>query len=243
MVSAIRMGQYLPMFPRTALVTGGASGIGAAIVELLRSEGAQVQVLDLQDGFDVSDPGAWDDVGPVDLACLNAGVTTGEADLAKLSVDAYRRVLATNVDGVVLGVRRLAGVLEPRSAIVATASLAGLTPLPRDPIYTLSKHAVIGFVRAVAPQLAERGIRIAAVAPGIADTPLIDGALRSAVERAGFPLLRPEEIAATVLLAARSEETGEVWAVQPGRAPVQFRFPSVPGPRDASGAPVGPPPS
>jgi NAD(P)-dependent dehydrogenase (short-subunit alcohol dehydrogenase family) len=243
MVIAMRMGQYLPMFPRTALVTGGASGIGAAIVELLRGEGAEVQVLDLRDGFDVSDPRAWEDVQPVELACLNAGVITGEGDVTKLSDDAYRRILATNVDGVVLGVRRLAGVMERGSAIVVTASLAGLTPLERDPVYTLTKHAVVGFVRAVAPQLAERGIRIAAVAPGAADTPLIDGELRSVVERAGFPLLRPEEIAATVLLAARSDETGEVWAVQPGREPMPFRFPSVPGPRDASGASVGPPPS
>ena len=239
----MRMGQYLPMFPRTALVTGGASGIGAAIVELLRGEGADVQVLDLRDGFDVSDPRAWEDVQPVELACLNAGVITDEGDVTKLSDDAYRRILATNVDGVVLGVRRLAGVMERGSAIVVTASLAGLTPLERDPVYTLTKHAVVGFVRAVAPQLAERGIRIAAVAPGAADTPLIDGELRNAVERAGFPLLRPEEIAATVLLAARSDETGEVWAVQPGREPMPFRFPSVPGPRDASGASVGPPPS
>jgi NAD(P)-dependent dehydrogenase (short-subunit alcohol dehydrogenase family) len=53
MVIAIRMRQYLPMFPRTALVTGGASGIGAAIVELLRNEGADVQLLDIADGFDV----------------------------------------------------------------------------------------------------------------------------------------------------------------------------------------------
>src|SRR5437588_671723 len=148
------MRQYLPMFPRTALVTGGASGIGAA-----------------------------------------------------------------------------------------TASLAGLTPLGSDPIYTLTKHAVIGFVRSAAPQLAERGIRINAVAPGIADTPMVDGELRDAVEREGFPLLKAEEVARVVLLAARSEETGQVWAVQPGREPIQFRFPSVPGPRDPSGARVGPPPS
>jgi NAD(P)-dependent dehydrogenase (short-subunit alcohol dehydrogenase family) len=63
------------MFPRTALVTGGASGIGAAIVELLRADGAEVTVLDLRDGVDVSDAAAWERerVGPVELACLNAG--------------------------------------------------------------------------------------------------------------------------------------------------------------------------
>src|SRR5262245_44131745 len=239
----MRMRQYLPMFPRSALVTGGESGIGAAIVALLRAEGAHVLVLDLQSGFDVSDPRAWDGVGPVELACLNAGVVTGERSGTDLADGAYRRVPAANVDGVVFGVRRLAQTMQPGSAIVATASLAGLTPLPSDPIYTLSKHAVIGFVRSVAAQLAERGIRINAVAPGIADTPMIDGELRTAVEREGFPLLRPEDVARAVLLAARSEETGQVWAVQPGREPVQFRFPNVPGPRDERGESVGPPPS
>lgn len=230
------------MFPRTALVTGGASGIGAAIVALLEREGAEVRVLDVRDGFDVSDPAAWEDVGPVELACLNAGVVTGQGDLAQVSDADYRRILGTNVDGVVFGTRRLTRVMERGSAIVATASLAGLTAMPSDPLYTLTKHAVVGFVRSVAPQLAERGIRINAVAPGIADTPLI-GDAKAALEREGFPLLRAADVARAVLLAARSDESGQVWAVQPGREPLQFRFPNVPGPRDPSGAPVGPPPS
>jgi NAD(P)-dependent dehydrogenase (short-subunit alcohol dehydrogenase family) len=239
MVIAIRMRQYPPMFPRTALVTGSASGIGAAIVDLLRSEGADVQALDLTDGFDVSDAHAWDGVSAVELACLNAGVTTGEQDVSRLSDDAYRRILGANLDGVVFGVRRLATVMEPGSAIVATASLAGLVPSPEDPIYTLTKHAVIGFVRSVAPQLEERGIRINAVAPGFVETPLIDSA---PFAEAGFPLLQPEDVARAVLDAARSDETGQVWVVQPGREPLRFRFPNVPGPRDASGASVGAPP-
>jgi NAD(P)-dependent dehydrogenase (short-subunit alcohol dehydrogenase family) len=229
------------MFPATALVTGGASGIGAAIVALLERDGADVQVLDVRDGFDVSDASAWDAVGPVELACLNAGVVTREADVTQLQDDGYRRILGTNVDGVVFGTRRLARVMDEGSAIVVTASLAGLVALPRDPVYTLTKHAVIGFVRAVAPQLAERGIRINAVAPGIVDTPLL-GESGARLKEEGFPLLRPEDVAEAVLLAAHSEETGQVWAVQPGREPLQFRFPNVPGPRDSAGASVGPPP-
>lgn len=230
------------MFPRTALVTGGASGIGAAIATALEREGAEVRVLDLRDGFDVSDPSAWESVGPVDLACLNAGVTTGTSELTEVSDDAYRRILAANVDGVVLGTRRMAKVMSPGSAIVVTASLAGIVPLATDPLYSLTKHAVVGFVRSVAAQLERRQIRIAAVAPGIVDTPLI-AETRALLEQARFPLLRPEEVAETVLRAARSGRSGEIWAIQPGREAEPFRFPNVPGARDAAGTSAGRPPA
>jgi NAD(P)-dependent dehydrogenase (short-subunit alcohol dehydrogenase family) len=237
------MGQYLPMFPRTALVTGAASGIGAAIAASLRDRGCDVLALDLEEGFDVADPAAWADVDAVELACLNAGVTTQERDIRAVSDRAYRRILGANVDGVVFGVRRLAAVQQPGSAIVVTASLAGLVAAAADPLYTLTKHAVVGFVRSVAPQLRERGIRISAVAPGFVDTPLIGDEGRARFVAAGFPLLQPEEVAEAVLTAAESPESGHVWVVQPGREPVRFRFPNVPGPRDESGAPVGAPPS
>ena len=151
----------------TALVTGSAGGIGSAIVGKLVAEGFQVQELDLASGFDVSDPSAWEHVGSVDLACLNAGVITGDdGQLTELTDDQYRRAIGVNVDGVVFGVRRLDRVMPKGSTIVVTASLAGLTAIPDDPIYGLTKHAVVGFVRSVAPQLAERGIRIQAVCPG-----------------------------------------------------------------------------
>jgi NAD(P)-dependent dehydrogenase (short-subunit alcohol dehydrogenase family) len=216
---------------RTALVTGGRSGIGAAAVRLLEDEGAVVQVLDLADGFDVADQRAWADVRAVELAFLNAGIGTGTSELADVTDDAYRRILATNVDGVVLGVRRLAAVMEPGGAIVVTASLAGLTAMPADPLYALTKHALVGFVRSVAPQLAARSLTINAVAPGIVDTPLLGAETRERIVQSGFPLLRPQEVAAAALVAARSGETGQVWAIQPGREPLKFRFPNVPGPR------------
>ena len=227
------------MFPETALVTGGASGIGRAIVERLEAEGAEVRSLDLQDGFDVADPAAWELVEPAELACLNAGVVTRGADVAELTEREYRRVMGANVDGVVYGVRRLAATMRPGSAIVVTASLAGLIPTEGDVIYTLTKHAVVGFVRAVAPQLQARGIRINMVNPGFVDTPMVDE-LRDAFTEAGFPLLRPRDVAEAVLLAARDEETGQAWVVQPGREPLKFRFPNVPGPR-VDGVGMAPP--
>jgi NAD(P)-dependent dehydrogenase (short-subunit alcohol dehydrogenase family) len=218
-------------FPRTALVTGGASGIGAATVELLKREAVEVRVLDLRDGFDVADPDAWEGVGPVDLAFLNAGVDTGVTDVAELTDELYRRAVGTNVDGIVLGVRRMAREMAPGSSIVATASLAGLTAMPHDPIYTLTKHAVVGFVRSVAPQLLERGIRVNAVCPGFADTPIVPADLRAELQGHGVPLIAPELVAQAVLAAARSPESGQAWVVQPGREPLVYEFRGIPGPR------------
>ena len=205
-------------------MTGGRSGIGAALVAALEREGTPVRVLDLADGFDVGDPTAWDQVEPVELACLNAGVTTGAGDVAALTDAQYRRILGANVDGVVFGVRRLAGVMERGGAIVVTASLAGLTTAKVDPVYSLTKHAVVGFVRSAAPQLAERGLTINAVCPAIVDTPLLGEARERAIA-AGIELLRPEQIADAVLAAARDGSTGEAWVCLPGKAPFRHEFP------------------
>jgi len=208
---------------RSALVTGGRSGIGAAVVAALERDGVEVQVLDVVDGFDVSDPRAWDGVGAVDLACLNAGIVTGEGDVATLTDERYRRALGVNVDGVVYGVRRLAQVMDQGSAIVVTASLAGLTTVYADPIYGGTKHFLIGFVRSVARQLAEREITINAVCPAIVDTPILGGSREEIVAK-GIPMLRPEEIADAIMLAARDGSTGQAWVCMPGRPPERFQF-------------------
>lgn len=215
-----------------AIVTGGEGGLGRAFRARLEREGYQVESLDISTGFDVSDPAAWERVGAVDLACLNAGVLTGELDAAS-----YRRAVSVNVDGVVLGVLHLRQVMD-EGTIVATASLAGLTAMPSDPVYSLTKHAVVGFVRSMAPQV--EPIRLNAVCPGIADTPMIDHQ-REAFAAARFPLLAPEEVADAMWRAATSGATGECWFVQPGREPAPFRFPNLPGPR-AEGERVGTPP-
>jgi NAD(P)-dependent dehydrogenase (short-subunit alcohol dehydrogenase family) len=215
----------------TALVTGSAGGIGSAIVRKLRAEGLEVRELDLVNGFDVSDPEAWEHVGSVDLACLNAGVLTGSEDVANLTDREYRRALAVNVDGVVYGVRRLDRVMPTGSTIVVTASLAGLTAIPDDPIYGLTKHAVVGFVRSVAPQLRQRGIRIQAVCPGWADTGLLTSEFKQQLDGRGYRLLEPSAVADGVWAAYKSEGTGEAWVVQPGREPLLYEFKGVPGPR------------
>ncbi|HTZ06553.1 MAG TPA: SDR family oxidoreductase [Gaiellaceae bacterium] len=209
-----------------ALVTGGRSGIGAAIVDALGD--ADVTVLDLADGQDVGDPATWHALdGPFDAAFLNAGIAIGVEDVAELTDEDYRRIMRVNVDGVVFGVRELAARLMPDGgSIVATASLAGLVANAFDPIYTASKHAVVGFVRAAAPSLAARGIRINALCPAYTDTPIVADEIRGLVP----PLMEPSFVAEAALRALGDEETGRAWVVQMNRIE-PFRFPGVPGPR------------
>ena len=209
------------------LITGGRGGLGRAFAEALPD--AEITSLDIADGFDVGDPGAWRALeGGFDAAFLNAGITTGEADVASLTDEQYVRALRANVDGVVYGTRELASRLMPKGgSIVATASLAGLTAVPMDPIYSLTKHAVVGFVRSVAPQLAARGIRINALCPGFADTPIVASEVRELID---VPLIEPSFVADAALQALNDEETGRAWVVQPNHI-VPFRFQNLPGPR------------
>lgn len=209
-----------------ALVTGGRGGIGAALVSALGE--SEATVLDLPE-FDVGDPEAWRSLdGEFDAAFLNAGIGIGHPDVAELPDAEYRRIVGANLDGVVFGTRELAGRLMPNGgSIVATASLAGLTGMPFDPAYTATKHAVVGWVRAAAPGLAARGIRLNALCPGFTDTPIMDTALR---EMVGGPLIEPSFVAEAALRVLADPETGRAWVVQPNRVE-PFRFPGVPGPR------------
>ena len=207
-----------------ALVTGGRGGIGSAICALLDDP----VPLDLP-GFDVSDPGSWKGLpGEFDVAFLNAGIGIGYPDPAELPETEYRRIVGANLDGVVFGTCELARRLMPAGgSIVATASLAGLTVMPFDPAYTATKHAVVGWVRAAAPGLAEHGIRINALCPGFTDTPIVRDELRG---RLPVPLMEPSFVAEAALQIAADAETGRAWVVQPNRVE-PFRFPGVPGPR------------
>lgn len=251
---------------KVAVVTGGASGIGRAVVRRLAVEGVRVVVADLAEdegrqaaaevdgrfvALDVSRPEAWDGLvsdvtgalGGIDIAHLNAGVTTGAGELHELTDEQYRRILGANVDGVVFGARAVVPAMAARGggAIVATASLASLIGFPPDPVYALTKHAVIGFVRSLAPKLAERGISVNAVCPGLVDTPLLGVAAKSQLTAAGFPLMPPEQIADAVVDAMAGGLTGEAWVCQPGRAPERYRFGHVPGPRTEGAEGMVPP--
>ena len=114
-------------------------------------------------------------------------------------------------------------------------------PPPADPVYAATKHAVIGLVRSLGPQLASAGVSVHAICPGITDTAIVAESAKDELRAAGFPLIPPEQIAAGVLHAIRSPETGAAWVCQAGREPVHFQFHQVPGPRLADGSAPTPP--
>jgi NAD(P)-dependent dehydrogenase (short-subunit alcohol dehydrogenase family) len=216
-----------------ALVTGGRGGIGRAIAEAYSTaEGGDVVALDLPE-FDVSSREAWAALeGEFDAAFLNAGIGIGYPDVAELPDGELDRIVGANFLGVVYGTRECARRLMPRGgAIVATASLAGLTGMPFDPMYTATKHAVVGFVRGAAPGLAARGIRLNALCPGFTDTPIVEDELRG---RLPAPLMEPSFVAQAALQALNDEEVGRAWIVQPNRV-LPFSYPGIPGPRAGSG--------
>ena len=222
------------------IITGAASGIGAAVVKAVRTSGVDVIALDVDEArglalaeetgalyrsLDVGDPSQWQQLadyldadgahlGPPTRVHLNAGIQIAppEAPLSEYQLEAatlerYRRMMSVNVDGVVFGLQTLLPLLPPGAAIVVTASLAGVTPYAVDPLYAMSKHAVVGLVRSLAPQLARRGISIHALCPGAVNTDIIPHAQKT--DEALF--MPPEDLAKDVVELMEEPESGKSW--------------------------------
>jgi len=249
---------------KVALVTGGANGIGRAAARRLAAGGAHVVVADVdRDGgqqvagqvggaFVLCDVRNIEDsqaavaqavnrFGGLDIAFLNAGVATTTFGLgADFDPAAYRRAMAINVDGVFFGVHAALPALTARGggAIVLTASLAGLTAVPLDPVYCANKHAVVGLARALGPALAGHGIAVNALCPGFADTAINIG-VHDVIAEARIPLLAVDDVVDAFMAILASGETGQAWYVQSGRPSEPFRFRNVPGPRADDGTRVG----
>lgn len=181
---------------KVAVVTGAASGIGRATAARLGSEGARLLLVD-RDGAqlaatakdldaaahleaDVTDEAAVDgyvaeaeSLGGIDLFVNNAGIEGRVAPIVELALEDWDRVQAVNARGVFLGLRAVLRSMTKTGrggAIVNTASQAGIKGGPSFSPYIASKHAVVGLTRTAALEVASKGIRVNAVAPGFIDT-------------------------------------------------------------------------
>lgn len=182
-----------------ALVTGGASGIGAAIAARLQADGARVAVLDVDPGgaaegqlalaCDVSVDASVraavatvvDELGGVDIVVNNAGIGAS-GTVADNGDDEWHRVLDVNVLGLVRVTRAALPHLRRSSApaVVNTCSIAATAGLPQRALYSASKGAVLALTRAMAADHVAEGIRVNCVNPGTADTPWVQRLLAAA---------------------------------------------------------------
>ncbi len=230
---------------RVALVTGGASGIGAAVARRLVSEGAAVASFDLQPASaegvlalagDVSKSAdieaavkrVEDELGAIDVLVCSAGVPGVSLPSMEISDEEWRRVLAINTDGVFFCNRTVAPGMVERGygRIVNVASIAGKEGNPMAAAYSASKAAVIALTKAIGKDLARTGVLVNCVAPAVIETPILEGVSQAhidyMVER--IPMGRmgsPDEVAALIGWLASEEcsfSTGATYDISGGRA-------------------------
>ena len=203
-----------------AVVTGGGSGIGAAVADLLLRCGANVTVADLSasDPVDVTDRGALDRLareveqarGRLDVLVNAAGVLTPNLPADELPADDFVRAFEVNVLGTVNACQAFFPLLRAsRGAIVNVASQAALVSLPQQAAYSAAKGAVAALTRSLAIDWAEHGIRANAVAPGFTLTPMTEAFFENEVfteaATGRIPLgriLAAEEIAGAIVFLA-----------------------------------------
>jgi 2-dehydro-3-deoxy-L-rhamnonate dehydrogenase (NAD+) len=217
---------------RTALVTGGASGIGAAVVARLRESGADVHVFDLANGEDVRDSGQLDAaverLPRLDVLVCAAGVGGDSLHTEDVSDDEWNRVHAVNLNGVFFANRAAIPKMKAGGygRIVNIASIAGKEGNPMAAAYSSSKGAVIAMTKAIGKDVAGTGILVNSVAPAVINTPIL-GQISDehiAYMTARIPLARvgePPEVAALICWLASEEmtfSTGACFDISGGRA-------------------------
>nr|WP_296075993.1 SDR family NAD(P)-dependent oxidoreductase [uncultured Actinoplanes sp.] len=221
---------------RTALITGGMSGIGAACARRLALDGVKVLTLDIADGADVQADvsraeavfAAADRIGPVDILVNSAGIVGPNAPLWEVPLDGWERTFAVNVSGVVHTCQAFVPGMRARGwgRIVNVASIAGKDGNPNMAPYSASKAAVIALTKSLGKELATSGVLVNAVAPAVIETPM-----NAATEPAALAHItslipmhrtgRASEVAELIAWLAGdgvSFSTGAVYDISGGRA-------------------------
>ena len=239
-----------------AFITGGASGIGAEMARRFTREGASVVIADVNDTLgkaiavevggeyvhlDVTDATAWDKIitthKPFDIVCLNAGVATKtdvfgatvDYPFQHLDNDSYQHIMSINVDGAVFGARAvIPGMVDRKSGhILITASLAGIVAIAADPIYGLTKHAMVGLTKSLGAALEPHGVCVSALCPAFLDTPLLSDNTRKNLSLLGLGIMEVS-IAGDLAMRALTERiSGAQWIVMDGQSISQY-IPAAP---------------
>ncbi len=221
---------------RTALVTGGASGLGAATAARLRADGLAVTTLDVSGTADVA-ADVTDEamlrriagqIGPVDVLINSAGIIGANKPLLETTAEEWRRVFDVNVLGTVNTMRTFVpGMCERRwGRVVNFASMAGKDGNPNLSIYSASKAAVIGLTKSAGKELATAGVLVNAIAPAVIATPMNDSTAPDVLAHVVslIPMKRigrPEEVAELVAFLSSDQvsfSTGAVYDISGGRA-------------------------
>ena len=218
------MSQFIGRFSgRTAVITGGASGLGKAVAHRIVQEGGAVSLWDVNPAalnvaradvaaahigeVDVSDHAAvaraaketYETLGRIDILINSAGITGATVPVQDFPIDSWHRTLAINVDGVFFACREVIPYMLTNGygRIVNVASVAGKEGNPNASAYSASKAAVIGFTKSLGKELAQRGILANAITPATFESPILQQLPRSQVDymRAKIPMGRLGEIA------------------------------------------------
>ena len=223
---------------RTALITGGAQGIGAAIAKRLQASGAKVRIWDLDGSpkVDVTDPRVVDaatrqalkDLGKIDVLVNNAGIAGENKPTMDYPVEEWERVLRVNLTSQFLCCRAVAPqmVKARYGRIVNIASIAGKEGNPNAVAYSASKAGVISLTKSLGKELAQTGVLVNCVTPAAAKTAIFDQMTESHIQYmlSKIPMNRfvnVDEIAALVCWLASEDcsfSTGAVFDISGGRA-------------------------
>lgn len=221
---------------RRAFVTGGGTGIGAAIALALADAGAEVTITGRREGpleetaaksprvswrlMDVTDEAEVVETiraaGPIDIMVPNAGIAE-TAPIHRTTLDFWRKVQATNVEGVLLCTREVLRPMAERGwgRVIIVSSVAGLGGFSYGAAYCASKHAVLGLMKCAAEEVLKTGVTVNALCPGYVATPIIDRSVANMVSKAKITeeaalaalrdvnpfgrMIEPDEVAAAAL--------------------------------------------